>query len=43
MVSSKGGTTEAAVASFKKNLVHEDIIEGAEAALKQAIFLGKKE
>lgn len=39
-VSSKGGTTEAAVASFKENLVHEDIIEGAEAALKRARELG---
>jgi len=39
-VSSKGGTTEAAVASFKKNLVHEDIIEGAEAAFERAKELG---
>jgi len=42
MVSSKGGTTEAAVASFKKNLVHEDIIEGAEAAMARAVKLGEK-
>jgi len=42
MVSSKGGTTEAAVASFKKNLVQEDIIEGAEAALERAVKLGSE-
>lgn len=41
-VTSKGGTTEAAMASYQKNLVHEDIIEGAKAALNRAIELGKK-
>jgi len=40
-VSSKGGTTEAAMQSFLNNRVHEDIIEGAEAALNRAIELGK--
>ena len=42
-VSSKGGTTEAAMKSFLQNSVHEDIIEGAEAALNRAIELGKTE
>ena len=40
-VASKGGTTEAALASFIDNKVHEDILAGAEAALKRAIELGK--
>jgi len=42
MVSSKGGTTEAALASYQNNAVHEDIIAGAQAALNRAIELGKK-
>lgn len=42
MVSSKGGTTEAAVESYKTNKVHQDIIDGAKAALERAIELGKK-
>ncbi len=41
-VSSKGGTTEAAVKTFKKHKVHEDIMRGAKAALNRAIELGKK-
>ncbi len=41
-VSSKGGTTEAAIKSYKKNKVHEDIIEGAKAALNRAVELGQK-
>ncbi len=40
-VSSKGGTTEAAVKTFKKHKVHEDIMRGAKAALNRAIELGK--
>jgi len=40
-VASKGGTTEAALASFLKNRVHVDILEGANAALKRAVELGK--
>ncbi len=40
-VSSKGGTTEAAIKTFKKHKVHEDIIKGAQAALNRAIELGK--
>lgn len=42
MVSSKGGTTEAAMESYLKNAVHEDIIAGAEAALFRAVELGMK-
>ncbi len=41
-VASKGGTTEAALNSYLKNKVHEDIIEGANAALNRAVELGKK-
>jgi len=41
-VSSKGGTTEAAVKTFKKHKVHEDIMRGAKAALDRAIELGEK-
>lgn len=40
-VASKGGTTEAALASFLKNEVQEDIRAGANAALQRAIDLGK--
>lgn len=39
-VASKGGTTEAALASFLNNRVHVDILEGANAALQRAIDLG---
>ena len=39
-VSSRGGTTEAAMNSYKQNEVNEDIITGAQAALKRAIELG---
>ena len=42
-VSSKGGTTEAAMHSFADNRVHKDVIEGAYAALNRAIELGTKE
>ncbi|MFK7978795.1 MAG: pyrroline-5-carboxylate reductase [Saprospiraceae bacterium] len=41
-VSSKGGTTEAAVKTFNKHKVHEDIMRGARAALDRAIELGKQ-
>ena len=41
-VSSKGGTTEAAMHSFLGNSVHKDIIEGAEAAFNRAVELGKE-
>lgn len=41
-VSSKGGTTEAAMNSFINNAVHKDIMEGANAALNRAIELGKQ-
>lgn len=40
-VTSKGGTTEAAMTSYHKNLVHEDIMTGAKAALNRAIELGE--
>jgi len=40
-VSSKGGTTEAAMQSFLNNSVHKDIIEGTKAALNRAVELGK--
>lgn len=40
-VASKGGTTEAALLSYRNNEVHEDIIEGAKAALNRAIELSK--
>jgi pyrroline-5-carboxylate reductase len=39
-VASKGGTTEAALKSFKENELHQDIIDGANAALLRAIELG---
>ncbi|NRA50953.1 MAG: pyrroline-5-carboxylate reductase [Phaeodactylibacter sp.] len=39
-VCSRGGTTEAALASYDRNSVSDDIISGAEAALKRAIELG---
>lgn len=42
-VSSKGGTTEAAMRSYRSNAVHEDIIAGAQAALNRAEELGKSE
>ncbi|MDZ7879312.1 MAG: pyrroline-5-carboxylate reductase [Saprospiraceae bacterium] len=40
-VSSRGGTTEAALNSFKANTLHQDIIDGAKAALNRAVELGK--
>jgi len=40
-VSSKGGTTEAAINSYRKNKVHKDIIDGAKAAFDRAVELGK--
>ena len=40
-VCSKGGTTEAALASYRSTLLGEDIITGANAALDRAIELGK--
>lgn len=40
-VCSRGGTTEAALASYDKNLVRDDIIAGAQAALERAVELGK--
>ena len=41
-VSSRGGTTEAAMASYQQEAVHKDIISGAMAALRRAEELGKK-
>ena len=40
-VASKGGTTEAALASFKGTSLHKDIVDGAVAALRRAEELGK--
>ena len=40
-VSSKGGTTEAAINSYRDNKVHKDIIDGAKAAFNRAVELGK--
>jgi len=42
-VCSRGGTTEAALATYEKNLVRDDIIAGAQAALYRATELGKTE
>lgn len=39
-VSSRGGTTEAALNSFIQNSLHQDIIDGTMAALKRAEELG---
>jgi len=39
-VASRGGTTEAAMRTYLEKEVHEDIITGAESALKRAIELG---
>jgi len=41
-VSSRGGTTEAAMRSFYQTEVHLDIIRGAKAALERAIELGRE-
>lgn len=41
-VSSKGGTTEAAIETFRQTSVYEDIISGANAALDRAKELGDK-
>jgi len=41
-VSSKGGTTEAAINSYRSNKVHKDIIDGAKAAFNRAVELGKE-
>jgi pyrroline-5-carboxylate reductase len=41
-VSSRGGTTEAAMKAYRERLVHEDIVAGAEAALHRAVELGEK-
>ncbi|MCB0555556.1 MAG: pyrroline-5-carboxylate reductase [Phaeodactylibacter sp.] len=40
-VCSRGGTTEAALASYRKNLVRDDIMAGAVAALNRAVELGQ--
>jgi pyrroline-5-carboxylate reductase len=40
-VSSKGGTTEAAMQSFDQQEVKNHIIAGANAALQRAIELGQ--
>lgn len=42
-VCSKGGTTEAALATYNRNLVRDDIIAGANAALQRAVELGRRE
>ena len=41
-VSSKGGTTEAAMRTYREKAVHQDIIAGARAALDRAVELGRK-
>ena len=41
MVSSKGGTTEAAIKSYRNTDLYDDIKQGAHAALKRAVELGK--
>lgn len=41
-VSSKGGTTEAAMQTYLQNAVREDIVAGAVAALNRAVELGKQ-
>ena len=40
-VASKGGTTEAALRVFRETALHEDIVSGANAALKRARELGE--
>ena len=40
-VSSKGGTTEAAIRCFEENDLYEDIVDGAKAAFARAEELGK--
>ncbi|TNE57358.1 MAG: pyrroline-5-carboxylate reductase, partial [Bacteroidetes bacterium] len=40
-VASKGGTTEAALRIFREKALHEDIVAGANAALKRAQELGQ--
>ena len=40
-VSSRGGTTEAAMRTYHNTSVHDDIVAGAKAALERAIELGK--
>lgn len=40
-VSSRGGTTEAAMQTYQDRLVQEDIVAGAQAALARAIELGE--
>jgi pyrroline-5-carboxylate reductase len=40
-VSSRGGTTEAAMHSYQANEVRDDIIAGAKAALRRAVELGR--
>ena len=42
MVSSKGGTTEAAIQSFNDAQLNKSIQAGAQAALQRAVDLGKK-
>jgi len=41
-VSSRGGTTEAAMAAYQRDAVHQDIMTGAIAAFKRAEELGKE-
>lgn len=40
-VASKGGTTEAALAVFSQNMLHDSIIKGIEAANNRAVELGQ--
>jgi pyrroline-5-carboxylate reductase len=42
-VSSRGGTTEAAMNTFRETTVFEDIVSGAQAALQRAEELGRTE
>lgn len=41
-VCSRGGTTEAAMKSYRENTLNKDIMAGAQAALNRAIELGKE-
>ena len=42
-VSSKGGTTEAAIATFDRLDVHDDVLKGVQAAMHRAIELGQED
>lgn len=42
-VSSRGGTTEAAISTFDRLTVHNDVKEGVHAAMRRAIELGQED